>query len=183
MDLLAWMTDNVKGDLSVASLARRAAMSPRNFARVFTREVGETPARHIENIRLEAARRQLETTSLSVDEVADTSGFRSAEILRRTFTRRLGVSPGRYRTAFRTNCAAALTLAKRLAVIVGSLSLRALSRDLGAQTYSKQARHEAKGRALDCWSTRERRALNFQITSHRTFACCAAPNKFGNRRR
>ena len=88
------------GSLSVTSLARRAAMSPRNFARVFTQEVGETPARHIENIRLEAARRQLETTSLSLDEIAETSGFQSAEILRRTFARRLGVTPGQYRTAF-----------------------------------------------------------------------------------
>ncbi|MBV9386414.1 MAG: GlxA family transcriptional regulator [Chroococcidiopsidaceae cyanobacterium CP_BM_ER_R8_30] len=101
-ELLAWMADNVKSDLSVALLARRAAMSPRNFARVFTQEVGETPARHVENIRLEAARQQLETTSLSLDEVADISGFRSAEILRRTFARRLGVTPGQYRTVFRS---------------------------------------------------------------------------------
>jgi transcriptional regulator GlxA family with amidase domain len=99
-DLLAWMADNVKSNLSVASLARRAAMSPRNFARVFTQEVGETPARHIENVRLETARRQLETTSLSLDGVADASGFRSAEILRRTFARRLGVAPGQYRASF-----------------------------------------------------------------------------------
>jgi transcriptional regulator GlxA family with amidase domain len=99
-DLLGWMADNAKGNLSVASLARRAAMSPRNFARVFTQEVGETPARHIENIRLETARRQLETTSLSLDEVADASGFWSAELLRRTFTRRLGVTPGQYRASF-----------------------------------------------------------------------------------
>ena len=99
-DLLAWMADNVKSDLSVASLAQRAAMSPRNFARVFMQAVGETPGHHIENIRLEAARRQLETTSLSLDQVADTCGFRSAEILRRTFARRLGVTPGQYRTTF-----------------------------------------------------------------------------------
>jgi transcriptional regulator GlxA family with amidase domain len=99
-DLLAWMVDNVKGDLSVASLARHAAMSPRNFARVFRKEVGETPARHIENIRLEAARRQLESTSLTLDVVAGTCGFGSAEILRRTFIRRLGVTPGQYRTTF-----------------------------------------------------------------------------------
>jgi transcriptional regulator GlxA family with amidase domain len=76
-------------------------MSPRNFARVFTQEVGETPARHVENLRLEAARRQLVTTSSSLEEVADTSGFRSAEILRRTFARRLGVTPGQYRASFR----------------------------------------------------------------------------------
>jgi transcriptional regulator GlxA family with amidase domain len=99
-DLLAWMADHVNSNLSVASLARRAAMSPRNFARVFAQEVGETPARHIENIRLETARRQLEATPLSLDEVAHVSGFRSAEILRRTFARRLGVTPGQYRACF-----------------------------------------------------------------------------------
>jgi transcriptional regulator GlxA family with amidase domain len=102
-DLLAWMADNVRSDLSVGAMARRAAMSPRNFARVFTQEVGETPARHIENIRLEAARRQLEATALSLEEVAESSGFRSAEILRRTFARRLGVTAGQYRTAFARN--------------------------------------------------------------------------------
>lgn len=100
-DLLAWMADNMTRDLSVASLARRVAMSPRNFARVFVQEVGDTPARHLENLRLEASRRQLETTSLSLEEVAASSGFRSAEILRRTFARRLGVTPGQYRSSFR----------------------------------------------------------------------------------
>jgi transcriptional regulator GlxA family with amidase domain len=99
-DLLAWMAGNVTRDLSVASLAQRAAMSPRNFARVFKQQVGETPAQHIENLRLEAARRQLETSSLSSEQVAEASGFSSAEILRRTFARRLGITPGQYRASF-----------------------------------------------------------------------------------
>jgi len=59
-DLLAWLPDHLRHDLSVDSLARRAAMSPRNFARLFKQELGKTPARHIEDLRLEAARRQLE---------------------------------------------------------------------------------------------------------------------------
>jgi transcriptional regulator GlxA family with amidase domain len=100
-DLLAWMADSITQDLSVASLARRAAMSPRNFARVFMQETGATPARHVENLRLEAARRQLEVTSFNLEEVAAASGFKSAEILRRTFARRLGVTPRQYRTSFR----------------------------------------------------------------------------------
>jgi transcriptional regulator GlxA family with amidase domain len=78
-DLLAWLPDNLRGDLSVEKLARRAAMSPRNFARSFQREVGTTPAKHIENLRLEAARRLLESTKFSLEEVADASGFASAE--------------------------------------------------------------------------------------------------------
>jgi transcriptional regulator GlxA family with amidase domain len=99
-DLVAWMADHVRGDLSVAALARRAAMSPRNFARHFADEVGTTPARYVEGLRLEAARRRLEATTLSVEEVAGASGFGSAEILRRAFRRRLGVTPGQYRTTF-----------------------------------------------------------------------------------
>jgi transcriptional regulator GlxA family with amidase domain len=99
-DLLAWMADNLRRDLSIGSLAQRAAMSRRNFARVFKQQVGETPAQHIESLRLEASRRQLETSSLSLEQIAEASGFRSAEILRRTFARRLGITPGQYRASF-----------------------------------------------------------------------------------
>lgn len=99
-DLLAWMADNFAQDLPIETLARRAAMSSRNFARLFKQEIGLTPARHIENLRLEAARRQIENTSSSLDEVADASGFRNTETLRRTFARRLGITPGQYRAAF-----------------------------------------------------------------------------------
>jgi transcriptional regulator GlxA family with amidase domain len=99
-DLLAWLPDNLRRDLTVDLLARRAAMSPRNFARLFQQELGKTPARHIEDLRLEAARRQLELTALSLEEVADASGFAGAETLRRMFKRRLGVTPGQYRASF-----------------------------------------------------------------------------------
>jgi transcriptional regulator GlxA family with amidase domain len=99
-DLLAWVADNLGSKLSVSTLARRAAMSPRNFARIFRQEIGETPARHIETLRLETARRQLETTVESLDEVADICGFGSAELLRRTFFRRVGTTPGKYRSSF-----------------------------------------------------------------------------------
>lgn len=99
-DLLAWIPDNIRRDLSVGSLARRAAMSPRNFARLFQQEVGKTPARYIEDIRLEAARRQIESAAMSFDEVAVSCGFTSAEILRRAFVRRIGVTPRQYRASF-----------------------------------------------------------------------------------
>jgi transcriptional regulator GlxA family with amidase domain len=99
-DLLAWVADNLRMKFSVSTLARQAAMSPRNFARIFREEIGETPARHIETVRVEAARRQLETTVASLDEVADICGFGSAEVLRRTFFRRVGTTPGKYRSSF-----------------------------------------------------------------------------------
>ncbi len=99
-EILSWLPENLRRRLSVAELARHAAMSPRNFARLFRNELGKTPARHIEDLRLEAARRQLESTAMSIEEIADASGFASAEILRRAFARRLGVTPGQYRASF-----------------------------------------------------------------------------------
>ena len=98
--LLAWLPDHIRGDLSVRMLARRVAMSPRNFARVFLQEVGVTPARHVEDLRLEAARRQLEKGTAAISTIAENSGFQSAEVLRRVFQRRLGVTPGQYRASF-----------------------------------------------------------------------------------
>ena len=99
-DLLAWLPDHLRQDLSVDALARRAAMSARNFARLFKQEIGKTPGEHIEDLRLEAARRQLESTSRSMDEVAVACGFAGAEVLRRLFRRRLQVTPGQYRASF-----------------------------------------------------------------------------------
>jgi transcriptional regulator GlxA family with amidase domain len=99
-DLLAWLPDHLQSDLSIHSLARRTSMSPRNFARVFLREVGATPARHIEDLRLEAARRQIERGTETLEAVADKVGYQSAEVLRRVFDRRLGITPGQYRASF-----------------------------------------------------------------------------------
>jgi transcriptional regulator GlxA family with amidase domain len=99
-EVLAWLPDHLRHDLSVDSLARRAAMSARNFARLFKQEIGKTPGKHIEDLRLEAARRQLESTSLSADEIADACGLASAEVLRRMFRRRLRITPGQYRASF-----------------------------------------------------------------------------------
>jgi len=99
-DVLAWLPDNIRRNLSVETLARRAAMSPRNFARVFHQEVGKTPARYIEDLRLEAARRQIEATAMTLKEIAVSCGFTSPEILRRAFVRCLGVTPHQYRASF-----------------------------------------------------------------------------------
>lgn len=87
-------------DHSVASLADAAAMSVRNFIRVFKHEVGETPARYVERVRLEAARRELETTVDGLEVVASRCGFGTAETMRRAFQRRLHVPPDTYRRRF-----------------------------------------------------------------------------------
>ncbi len=88
------------GAHSIPALARRAAMSPRHFTRVFTREVGEAPGAYVERIRTEAARRRLEETDDTVTAIAAGCGFGSAESLRRIFVRRLGISPDQYRKTF-----------------------------------------------------------------------------------
>jgi len=103
--LQGWAQEHLGAALDVASLAKRTAMSPRNFARVFAREVGETPARWVERARVEAARRLLEETSAAVEEVAARCGFASAETLRRAFQRRVRVSPAAYRGRFRSAAA------------------------------------------------------------------------------
>ena len=89
------------GDHRLPTLAAAAAMSLRHFTRVFTAEVGETPGRFVERVRLEAARRDLETTNDTLDVIATRCGLGTAETLRRVFQRRLGVAPDAYRRRFR----------------------------------------------------------------------------------
>jgi transcriptional regulator GlxA family with amidase domain len=96
----AWIVEHPEADHAVESLARRAAMSPRHFARVFSAEVGTTPARFVERVRVEAARRELEESDAGVDPIASACGFGSAETMRRAFLRTLHVGPADYRSRF-----------------------------------------------------------------------------------
>jgi len=100
--LQAYIVEHPEADHSVETLARRAAMSPRHFARVFAAEVGTTPARFVERARVEAARRALEESDAGVDGIADVCGFGSAETMRRAFLRTLRVGPAEYRGRFRS---------------------------------------------------------------------------------
>ncbi len=100
-ELQAWIVEHPGADCSVPALAQRVAMSPRNFARVFLREVGMTPAHYVEQVRVEAARRRLEDSRDGVDAIADDCGFGTAETMRRAFLRHLRVAPSDYRTRFR----------------------------------------------------------------------------------
>lgn len=96
-ELLGWLPDHLTNDLTVEALAQRTGMSVRNFSRTFSAETGITPAFYVEGLRLEAARRWLETTDLSIDAVARSVGMRRAENLHRAFRRRLGTTPEGYR--------------------------------------------------------------------------------------
>lgn len=100
-DLQAWIHEHVADDLRVEPLARRVAMSPRHFARVFRQEVGVPPATYVERARVEVARRMLEQTGLDLRSVAEASGLRTTQTLRRAFHRTLGVGPRAYRERFR----------------------------------------------------------------------------------
>jgi len=99
--LLAWLAQNLRKDLTLPEIARRAAMSTRTLTRRFRDQVGATPARWITAGRVRAAQRLLETTSLSVERVASDVGFGSSAVLREHFRLLVGTSPQAYRHAFR----------------------------------------------------------------------------------
>ena len=100
-DTLDWAAANLREDLRVEVLAERACMSPRNFARVFARQLGETPGKFVERLRTDTAQRLLERTDKSLSDVADECGFGSADSMRRAFLRLLKVSPDSYRSQFK----------------------------------------------------------------------------------
>jgi transcriptional regulator GlxA family with amidase domain len=100
-DALRYLLENVAADHTVETMAARASMSPRHFARTFRSETGVTPARYVERVRLEAARRLLEDSAEPLATVARSCGFGTAETMRRTFIRSLGVGPAEYRRRFR----------------------------------------------------------------------------------
>jgi transcriptional regulator GlxA family with amidase domain len=96
-ELQIWIAEHLRTKLSVEDLAERMSMSVRNFERVFTREVGTTPSQYLLQLRVEAARRQLERANGSLKHVAAAAGFGNVDVMRRAFVRLLGITPRRYR--------------------------------------------------------------------------------------
>jgi transcriptional regulator GlxA family with amidase domain len=99
-EIRSWSLDNLDQSLSVERLAAKAGMSPRNFARVFLKDTGTTPARFVERLRVEAARRRLEESHDKLEKVANDCGFGSIQSFRRSFLRVLHVPPTDYRHRF-----------------------------------------------------------------------------------
>ncbi|GAB0119688.1 GlxA family transcriptional regulator [Acidisoma sp. 7E03] len=95
-----WIAAHPAEDLSVPALASRLQMSPRHFTRLFRTEVGTTPAAWVEAARVEAARRLLEDGRQTPKQVAAACGFADADVLRRAFARRVGVTPAEYRRRY-----------------------------------------------------------------------------------
>lgn len=104
-DLHAWISENLTKDLGIPTLALQAGMSERSFVRHYRADTGQTPARAIELIRVETARRLLSDTCVPIKRVAVQCGFGSEETLRRGFLRAMGVTPLAYRERFSVSAA------------------------------------------------------------------------------
>lgn len=101
VELRAWIAEHLGADLGVERLARQVGMSRRNFCRAFRRHAGMAPSKFVEAARVEAAQRWLSQSDHALEEVARRSGFASADALRRSFRRRLGLTPSDYRDSMR----------------------------------------------------------------------------------
>ncbi len=102
-DLERWIAENLKADLTVEAMADRVHMSPRNFARQYARKRGRTPAKAVDAIRLDAARRRLEETEDRIETIAEACGYTGEEQMRAAFVRALQIPPRDYRKRFATS--------------------------------------------------------------------------------
>ncbi|WP_276122053.1 GlxA family transcriptional regulator [Pararhizobium qamdonense] len=98
-----YVLNHPASDLSITVLANIAAMSSRNFTRVFSQEVGISPSDYVELTRIDVARFLLEGSRLSIASIAEKSGFGSARAMRHAFLSHVGVTPSDYRDRFRTS--------------------------------------------------------------------------------
>lgn len=98
-----WVLTHLKDDLTVEKLAEEVAMSPRNFARVFVRELNTTPAKYITRVRVNYASQYLIETEMSFDEIAVECGLKNAENLRRSFLDIFEMTPMQYRKRFKSS--------------------------------------------------------------------------------
>jgi transcriptional regulator GlxA family with amidase domain len=99
--LLTWAREHLDAPLTVEDLAERAGMSSRHFTRAFIAETGATPSKAIERLRIEVARARVQSSSEAIERVAETSGFRDPERMRRAFIRAFGQPPQALRRAAR----------------------------------------------------------------------------------
>ena len=99
-ELQLWILDHLEEDLPLERLAHAAGMSARHFSRRFKHQMGATPAAYVGRLRLEEARRRLESGAASLKDVARTCGFADEQNLRRAFRRHMGVAPSEYRERF-----------------------------------------------------------------------------------
>ena len=99
--LLAWAREHLDAPLTVEDMAEQAGMSSRHFARAFIAETGTTPSKAVERLRIEVARQRVQSSSEAIERVAQTTGFRDPERMRRAFIRAFGQPPQSLRRAAR----------------------------------------------------------------------------------
>ena len=99
-ELMSFIVERPEAALDVPSMAARVGMSVRHFSRSFRAQTGVSPASYVERVRVETARRLLETSPRNVEQVAEAAGFGTPEALRRAFARRVRLSPREYRARF-----------------------------------------------------------------------------------
>jgi len=99
-ELEQWIAEHLRSDLRARALADHVHMSPRNFAGVYLQTGGRTPAKAVEAIRLDTARRRLEETTARIETIAGDCGFSGEEQMRLSFVRSLGIPPREYRKRF-----------------------------------------------------------------------------------
>jgi transcriptional regulator GlxA family with amidase domain len=99
--LLAWAREHLDAPLTVEDLAEQAGMSSRHFARAFIAETGTTPSKAVERLRIEVARQRVQSSSEAIERVAQSTGFRDPERMRRAFIRAFGQPPQSLRRAAR----------------------------------------------------------------------------------
>jgi len=107
-DLASWMIEHLRSDLSLEALARRVCLSPRQFVRRFKESFDGTPAKFVESLRLDEARRRLSERTQTIENVAASVGFHSDDAFRRSFQRRFGVKPSSYRSRFNAHTQSSL---------------------------------------------------------------------------
>ena len=107
-ELQVWMLEHLREDLGVEKLAERMAMSARHFTRVCLRETKMNPGQFVDRMRVEAAQQMIDSSTMGLKEIADACGFKSADSMRRTFLRVLGVTAGDYMDRFKRSGGAAL---------------------------------------------------------------------------
>jgi transcriptional regulator GlxA family with amidase domain len=100
-ELQVYMLEHLKADLSVEALAERIGMSPRHFSRVCLREMKMNPGQFVDRLRVEAAQQMIDSSSMGLKEIADDCGFGSADSMRRTFQRVIGITAGEYTERFK----------------------------------------------------------------------------------
>jgi transcriptional regulator GlxA family with amidase domain len=101
-ELQIWMLEHLREHLTVESLAERIGMSARHFTRVCLRDMGMNPGQFVDRMRVEAAQQMIDSTSKGLKEIADATGFKSADAMRRAFVRVLGVTAAEYTSRFKS---------------------------------------------------------------------------------